>query len=108
MEVLLFALFFIVSLIFFIAGKDDFGRKEKRLIIKDIKEEFFVEEGIVEFANNNLLILSSTAKNISEIDKGSIEAHITDAKKRMEESKVTDKEKYLLSYKINTLKNLNL
>ena len=35
MEVLLFALFFIVSLIFFIAGKDDFGRKEKNLIIKE-------------------------------------------------------------------------
>ena len=79
-----------------------------KIKIKDINEEFFVEEGIVEFANNNLLILSSTAKNISEIDKGSIEAYITDAQKRMEESKVTDKEKYLLSYKINTLKNLNL
>ena len=39
MEVLLFALFFIVSLIFFIAGKDDFGRKEKILIIKDIEKE---------------------------------------------------------------------
>ena len=35
MEVLLFALFLIVSLTFFIAGKDDFGRKEKNLIIKD-------------------------------------------------------------------------
>ena len=79
-----------------------------KIKIKDINKEFFVEEGIVEFANNNLLILSSTAKNISEIDKGSIEAHITDAQRRMEESKVTDKEKYLLSYKINTLKNLNL
>ena len=79
-----------------------------KIKIKDINKEFFVEDGIVEFANNNLLILSSTAKNISEIDKGSIEAHITDAQKRMEESKVTDKEKYLLSYKINTLKNLNL
>ena len=79
-----------------------------KIKIKDINEEFFVEEGIVEFVNNNLLILSSTAKNISEIDKESIEAHIADAQKRMEESKVTDKEKYLLSYKINTLKNLNL
>ena len=39
MEVLLFALFFIVSLIFFIAGKDDFGRKEKILIIKDTEKE---------------------------------------------------------------------
>ena len=39
MEVLLFTLFFIVSLIFFIAGKDDFGRKEKNLIIKDKEKE---------------------------------------------------------------------
>ena len=39
MEVLLFALFLIVSLIFFIAGKDDFGRKEKILIIKDKEKE---------------------------------------------------------------------
>ena len=39
MEVLLFALFFIVSLIFFIAGKDDFGRKEKNLITRDSEKE---------------------------------------------------------------------
>ena len=39
MEVLLFTLFFIVSLIFFIAGKDDFGREEKNLIIKDKGKE---------------------------------------------------------------------
>ena len=39
MEVFLFTLFFIVSLIFFIAGKDDFGRKEKNLIIKDKEKE---------------------------------------------------------------------
>ena len=39
MEVLLFALFFIVSLIFFISGKDDFGRKENRLIIKNTEKE---------------------------------------------------------------------
>ena len=40
MEVLLFALFFISALIFFIAGKDDFGRTEDKLIIKEkVKEE---------------------------------------------------------------------
>ena len=39
MEVLLFALFFIVSFIFFISGKDDFGRKEKNLIVKDKEKE---------------------------------------------------------------------
>ena len=38
MEVLLFALFFISALIFFITGKDDFGRTENKLIIKDIEK----------------------------------------------------------------------
>tara|TARA_B100000161_G_C33365957_1_gene331075 strand:- start:62 stop:241 length:180 start_codon:yes stop_codon:yes gene_type:complete len=50
MEVFLFALFFIVSLIFFIAGKDDFGRKEKILIIndkekEDVKNEMKLKQG---------------------------------------------------------------
>ena len=44
MEVLLFALFFISALIFFIAGKDDFGRTENKLIIKDIEKEKDKEE----------------------------------------------------------------
>ena len=39
MEVLLFALFFISALIFFIAGKDDFGRTENKLIIQDMEKE---------------------------------------------------------------------
>ena len=44
MEVLLFALFFISALIFFIAGKDDFGRTENKLIIEEkIKEEEIIE-----------------------------------------------------------------
>ena len=49
MEVLLFALFFISALIFFIAGKDDFGRTESKLIIKEeenIKKKDKVEEEI--------------------------------------------------------------
>ena len=48
MEVLLFALFFIVSLIFFILGKDDFGRNEKKLIIKDKEKEEVKNEANLE------------------------------------------------------------
>ena len=44
MEVLLFALFFIGALIFFIAGKDDFGRTKNKLITKDIEKEKIKEE----------------------------------------------------------------
>ena len=44
MEVLLFALFFISALIFFIAGKDDFGRTKNKFIIKEkVKEEENIE-----------------------------------------------------------------
>ena len=48
MEVLLFALFFISALIFFIAGKDDFGRTENKLIIEDIEKEKVKEDENIE------------------------------------------------------------
>ena len=48
MEVLLFALFFISALIFFIAGKDDFGRTENKIIIKDIEKEKVKEDANIE------------------------------------------------------------
>ena len=54
MEVLLFALFFISALIFFIAGKDDFGRTESKLTIKEgepVKDEKKEEVKVVEKGN---------------------------------------------------------
>ena len=48
MEVLLFALFFISALIFFIAGKDDFGRTENKLIIKDVEKKKVEEDENIE------------------------------------------------------------
>ena len=71
------------------------------------KSSFYVEEGTVEFANNKLLILTSTAKNIKEIDKDSIVSKINDTEKELTNQKATDKEKYFLSYKIEALKNIS-
>ena len=76
--------------------------------IKDKKErKYFVEDGIVEFSNNNLLILTSTAKEVSNIDKESLSTIIGKVEKKLSEDKITDKERYLLSYKLDTLKNIN-
>ena len=72
------------------------------------KIDYFIEEGIVEFANNTLLILTSTAKELSSIGSSSIKNLIIDAEKKINSDTITDKEKYLLSYKINTLKNISL
>ena len=76
-------------------------------IINDSEKKFFVEEGTVEFSNNNLLILTSTAKLLTEMNDKSLSVLISDAEKKINNNKATDKEKYLLSYKINTLKNIN-
>ena len=72
----------------------------------DNEKKFFVEEGTVEFAENNLLILTSTAKEISTINKTLIDTLISDAEKRVSDKDISDKEKYLLYYKIETLKNI--
>ena len=76
--------------------------------IKDqIERKYFVEDGTVEFSNNNLLILTSTAKEVSNIDKESLSTIIGKVEKRLSEDKITDKERYLLSYKLDTLKNIS-
>tara|TARA_A100001388_G_C28340509_1_gene298732 strand:- start:70 stop:459 length:390 start_codon:yes stop_codon:yes gene_type:complete len=77
-------------------------------IFSETDQIYFVEDGTVEFANNNLLILTSTAKPMSSIDKKSLEDLINEAEEKINDSEISDKERYLLSYKINTLKNINL
>ena len=68
---------------------------------------FFIEEGIVEFKNNNLLILTSTAKAVSSIDQNYVDILIKESEKIISSSESSDKEKYLLSYKIEVLKDIN-
>ena len=72
----------------------------------DNEKKFFVEDGTVEFAENSLLILTSTAKEISTINKTLIDTLISDAEKRVSDKAISDKEKYLLYYKIETLKSI--
>ena len=76
-------------------------------IINEIERNYFVEDGTVEFIDDSLLILTSTAKDVNNFDKTEIDEIISEAEKKIGNSETTDKEKYLLSYKINTLKNLN-
>ena len=71
------------------------------------KQKYFVEDGTVEFSNNNLLILTSTAKNLRDLSKDTINNLLEDAEKKLKDSNSSDKEKYIISYKIDTLKEIN-
>ena len=76
-------------------------------ITSDKEKKYYVEEGTVEFSNNNLLILTSTAKNLINFDKESISSLIQKEEAKLNDPNITDKEKYMASHKIETLKEIN-
>ena len=71
------------------------------------EESFFIEEGIVEFSNNLLLILSQTVRNVKEISSNHIETMISEINEKNKDPKINDKERYMLSYKLETLQNIS-
>ena len=76
--------------------------------IKDENEKkYYIEEGTVEFSNNNLLILTSNVKDLENLNKDSVDNMIAYAKKELDNDNSTDKEKYIVSYKLETLKEIN-
>ncbi len=79
------------------------------ITIKDNEKEkkVFVEEGTVEFSNNILLILSSTAKILENIDKSKINEILNEAENKLKSEEISDKERYFLSHKVNTLREIN-
>ena len=78
------------------------------IVIKSDKEEkYYVEEGTVEFSKNNLLILSSTVKDMNKFNKSSISELIIEAERKFKDNNLTDKEKFLISYKIDALKEIS-
>ena len=68
---------------------------------------FFIEDGTVEFSNNSLLILTSTAKSLDSLEKNFIDTIIKDSQEKISKGGISDKERYLLSYKIDTLTEVN-
>ena len=79
------------------------------IIIKENSGEkkFFIEDGTVEFSNNSLLILTSTAKSLDSLEKNFIDTIIKDSQEKISKGGISDKERYLLSYKIDTLREIN-
>ena len=79
------------------------------IIINNSEEKkFYVEEGTVEFSNNSLLILTSTVKDLKNINKSLIENLVQEAEKKLYDKHTSDKEKYIISHKLDTLKEISL
>ena len=75
---------------------------------KPEENKYFVEDGIVEFKENNLSILTSSIYKISDLDKNKIDEMVKDAEKESSEENIDDQKRYLIDQKIEVLKNLSL
>jgi F-type H+-transporting ATPase subunit epsilon/F-type H+-transporting ATPase subunit delta len=74
---------------------------------KSGEENYYVEDGIVEFKNNNLSVLTSSIFGIKEIDKDKISELLAQAEEQSKNSDITDQNKYLVDQKIDVLKTFN-
>ena len=72
------------------------------------EETYYVEDGIIEFKNNCLSILTSNIFDIKKIDKNKVRDILAKAEKDLENKDISDQEKYLVDHKIEVLKSLTL
>ena len=70
--------------------------------------QYFLEEGTVEFSNNNLTILSSTITEVSALSSEKISKMIEDGKNQLNQENLDDKTRYVVSHKIDCLSRINL
>ena len=71
-------------------------------------EEFFVEDGTIEFFNNNLILLTASAVNLKTLSKQLLEKLINESKEKLSKEDITDKDRYILNHKINVIEEIGI
>ena len=74
---------------------------------KSSKEKFFVEDGIVEFKDNNLSVLTSSIFNLKDINKNKIQDLIKNAETEASKAELSDQARFLVDQKIDVLRSIN-
>ncbi len=78
-----------------------------KILSKSGDENYYVEDGIVEFKNNNLSILTSTIFNLADMDKSKQQGLLKQAEEEANKTDINDQSKYLADQKVEVLKTLN-
>ena len=78
-----------------------------KIFSKSNEEKYYVEDGIVEFKNNCLSILTSNIFNIKSIDNNKVRDILAKAEEEAQNQNISDQAKYLLDHKIEVLKSIN-
>ncbi len=78
-----------------------------KILSKSGDQNYYVEDGIVEFKNNNLSILTSTIFNLADMDKSKQQDLLKQAEEEANKTDINDQSKYLADQKVEVLKTLN-
>ena len=78
-----------------------------KIYSKSGEEKFYVEDGIIEFSNNKLSVLTSSIYNLKDIEKNKIQELLKLAEEENSKVEMNDQVKYLIDQKIEVLKSIN-
>ena len=79
-----------------------------KIISENENENFYVDDGIVEFKDNTLSILTSNIFDIKNSDKSKIQDMIKEAEKDLSSDKLDDQKRFIISQRVEVLKSLSL
>jgi len=78
-----------------------------KIFSKSGEEKYYIEDGIAEFKNNNLSVLTGSIFNIKYFDKDKINKLLKEAEESSKSNEISDQKKYLVDQKIEVLKTIN-
>ena len=71
-------------------------------------DEFFVEDGIVEYFNDSLVVLSVSALNVKDLSKEFLDNLSKDTQDKLTQKDISDHERYILNHKLDVLKEIRV
>tara|TARA_B100001027_G_C16039697_1_gene229331 strand:+ start:164 stop:556 length:393 start_codon:yes stop_codon:yes gene_type:complete len=74
---------------------------------RSLEEKYYIEDGIIEFKNNNLSILTSSIFNIKDLEKSKIDEMLRLAEQETSKDNINDQIKFLIDQKIEVLRSIN-
>ena len=78
-----------------------------KIFSKSGDENYYVEDGIIEFKNNNLSILTSTIFAVADLDKSKQGDLLKKAEEEASKPEINDQAKYLADQKVEVLRSIN-
>ena len=78
-----------------------------KIYSKSSEDQYYIEDGILEFKENNLSVLTSKIFNLKDLEKSKIQELLKSAEEDTNNVNINDQLKYLADQKIEVLKSLN-